>query len=113
MRGMAGLAIAAVVVGAVVTSGRAMGEETAFTRKGTTLATQHRDSARCWRAAQKARLTEEQATQNLVTAYVVGGVIGVLIASSSNDEANKDPKSAFRRQVHHACMVERGYTKAD
>jgi hypothetical protein len=113
MRGIDGLLLAAVVTAAAVMSGPTMAEEAVFTRKGASLATQQRDSARCWQLAQKARLTDEQATQNVVTAYLVGGVIGVLIASSANDEANKDPKSAFRREVHDDCMAKRGYTKAE
>lgn len=112
MRGMAGLALAAAIAGAQVMAGHAVAEEAAFTRKGTSQAMQQRDSARCWRVAQKARLTDEQATQNLVTGYLVGGVIGVLVVSSANDDANTNPKSAFRREVHDACMAERGYSKA-
>ena len=76
-------------------------------------AIQSRDSAQCWKLAQKAKLTDEQANQNLLTGYLVGGVIGLAIASSSNEEANKDPKSAFRRQVHDNCMAKRGYKKAE
>jgi len=56
---------------------------------------------------------EEQATQNVVTGYLIGGVIGVLIASSENEQANTDPKSTFRRQLHDECMVKRGYRKAE
>jgi hypothetical protein len=48
-----------------------------------------------------------------VTGYLIGGVIGVLIASSENEQANKHPKSAFRRQVHDECMVRRGYKKPE
>ena len=65
------------------------------------------------RLAQKTKLTEEQATQNVVTGYLVGGIIGVVVASSDNEEANKHPKSAFRRQVHDDCMAKRGYQKAE
>jgi hypothetical protein len=92
---------------------QAVGQDAEFSRKGTSRAVQSSDSARCWRAAQKARLTEEQATQDLVGAYLVGGIVGVLIVSSANEEANKDPKSAFRRRVHDDCMIKRGYRKAD
>jgi hypothetical protein len=113
MRRIAGMALAAAVAGGAAVSSRAAAEEAAFTRKGTSLATQQRDSARCWHQAQKARLSEEQATQNIVAAYLVGGIIGVLIVSSANEDANKDPKSAFRRDVHDGCMAQRGYTKAE
>ena len=113
MHGTGGAALAAVIAAAAVMSGTAVAEDAAFARKGTSPAMQQRDSARCWRLAQKARLTDEQATQNVVTAYLVGGIIGVLIASSANDEANKDPKSAFRREVHDDCMAKRGYSKAE
>jgi hypothetical protein len=99
--------------GALLLCAHALGQEAAFTKKGASAATQKRDSAQCWRLAQKTRLTEEQATQNVVTGYLVGGIIGVLVASSSNEEANKHPKSAFRRQVHDDCMAKRGYQKAE
>src|SRR5262245_33515393 len=105
MRTMARLVPAAALVGALVIAGQATAQEVAFKKKGTSLATQQRDSVRCWRLAGKARLTDEQATQNLATAYLVGGIIGVLIVSSANEEANKDPKSAFRREVHDDCMA--------
>ena len=49
----------------------------------------------------------------MVTAYLIGGIVGVLIASSENEDANKNPKSTFRRQLHDACMAERGYRKAE
>jgi hypothetical protein len=111
MRGIARLAGAAGA--AAFLCGQAVGEDAEFTRKGTSRAVQSLDSARCWRAAQKARLTEEQATQDLMSAYLVGGIVGVLIVSSANEEANKDPKSAFRRRVHDDCMVTRGYRKVD
>ena len=97
----------------VSTATYANAQDTAFTRRGASQAAQKQDSARCWRLAQKARLTEEQATQNVVTAYLIGGIFGVLIASATNDEANKDPKSAFRRQVHDECMAKRGYRRIE
>jgi hypothetical protein len=99
--------------GALLLCGYALGQEATFKKKGASAAVQKRDSAQCWRLAQKARLTDEQATQNVVTGYLVGGIIGVLVASSDNEEANKNPKSAFRRQVHDACMAKRGYEKAE
>jgi hypothetical protein len=105
--------LAGAAAAAALLCGQAVGQDTEFSRKGTPRAVQSLDSARCWRAAQKARLTEEQATQDLVGAYLVGGIVGVLIVSSANEEANKDPKSAFRRQVHDDCMVRRGYRKVD
>ena len=111
MQAMAKLAGSAAAV--ALLCGQAVGQDAEFTRKGTSRAVQSSDSARCWRTAQKARLTEEQATQDLVSAYLVGGIVGVLIVSSANEEANKNPKSAFRRQVHDDCMVKRGYHKAD
>jgi hypothetical protein len=108
---MARLAGAAAAV--TLLCSQAVGQDAEFTRKGTSRAVQSSDSARCWRAAQKTRLTEEQATQELMSAYLVGGIVGVLIVSSANEEANKNPKSAFRRQVHDDCMVKRGYRKVD
>jgi hypothetical protein len=99
--------------GALLLCGYALGQEATFKKRGASAATEKRDSAQCWRLAQKTKLTEEQATQNVVTGYLVGGVIGVLVASSDNEEANKHPKSAFRRQVHDECMAKRGYEKAD
>jgi hypothetical protein len=102
-----------VAAGALLLCGHALGQEATFMKKGATAALQKRDSAQCWRLAQRTKLTEEQATQNVVTGYLVGGVIGVLVASSNNEEANKHPKSAFRRQVHDDCMAKRGYEKAE
>src|SRR5262245_19853355 len=99
--------------GAALLSAHAAGQETQFTRKRTSQATLKQDSAQCWRLAQKARLTDDQAAQNLATGYLVGGIVGVLITASENEDANKNPKSSFRRQQHDACMEKRGYTKAD
>jgi hypothetical protein len=99
--------------GVLLLATHASGQEAAFTKKGASQAAQKRDSAGCWRLAQNTRLSDEQATQNVLTAYLVGGIIGVLIVSSANEEANKDPKSAFRRQVHDACMAKRGYRKIE
>ena len=102
------------VAGALL-CGHALGQdaEATFKKKGASVAAQKRDSAQCWRIAQKTKLTDDQATQNVVTGYLVGGVIGVLVAQSNNEEANKHPKSAFRRQVHEECMARRGYEKAE
>ncbi len=36
-----------------------------------------------------------------------------MVVSSSNEDANKNPKSQFRRQVHADCMAKRGYKQAD
>jgi hypothetical protein len=101
--------------GALLLGGYALGQEAepTFKKKGASAAVQKRDSAQCWRVAGKTKLTDEQATESVVTGYLVGGVIGVLVAQSNNDEANKHPKSAFRRQVHEACMAKRGYERAD
>ena len=111
MRTIAKAAVAG--AGALLLCVHASGQDATFTKKGASAATQKRDSAQCWRLAQKTKLTEEQATQNVVTGYLVGGVIGVLVASSDNAEANKHPKSNFRRQVHAECMAKRGYEKAE
>jgi hypothetical protein len=111
MREIAKLSAAAAAV--ALLCAQAVGQDAEFSRKGTSRAAQSQDSARCWRMAQKARLTEEQATQDLMAAYLVGGIVGVLIVSSANEDANKDPKSTFRRQVHDECMVRRGYRKVE
>jgi len=111
MRVTARLVLAA--AGALLLCSHAAGQDTRFTKKGATAAVEKRDSAQCWRLAQKAKLTKEQADQNLLTGYLVGGVVGVLIASSANEEANKEPKSAFRRQVHDDCMAKRGYKTSE
>jgi hypothetical protein len=91
----------------------ATSQETKFRKAGASAAVQQRDSGQCWKIAQKTKMTEEQATGNLVTGYLIGGVVGVMIASSSNEDANKNPKSDFRRQVHDECMVKRGYRQID
>src|SRR5262245_51721957 len=85
---------------AALLSAHAAGQETPFARKRTSPPAMKQDSAQCWRLAQKAKLTDDQATQNLVTGYLIGGVIGVLVTASENDDANKSPKSSFRRGVH-------------
>src|SRR5512145_2221479 len=74
-------------VGAVLLCAHALGQDTASTKKGASPAAQKRDSGQCWRLAQRTRLTDEQATQNVVAGYLVGGIIGVLVASSNNEEA--------------------------
>jgi len=101
--------------GVLAVCGYALGQdaEATFKKRGTLIAAQKRDSAQCWRIAGKTKLTEEQATQNVVTGYLIGGVIGVLVAQSNNEEANKHPKSAFRRQLHAECMAKRGYEKVN
>ena len=105
------LALAALAIAFVV--GPAAGEDTKFRKAGSNAAAQKRDSAACWQVAQKTKMTDEQATQNLVTGYLIGGVVGVMIASNSNEDANKSPKSEFRRQVHDECMMKRGYRAVD
>jgi hypothetical protein len=99
--------------GAVLLCGYALGQEATYKKRGASAAAKKRDSTQCWRLAQKSRLTDEQATQNVVTGYLIGGIVGVLIASSDNEDANKNPKSAYRRQVHDACMAKRGYQKVE
>jgi hypothetical protein len=101
--------------GTLLLCGHTFGQDAdaTFKKKGASMAVQKRASAQCWRIARKTKLTEEQATQNVVTGYLIGGVIGVLVAQSENDEANKHPKSAFRRQVHDECMARRGYEKVE
>jgi hypothetical protein len=99
--------------GALLLSAYASGEDEAFTRKSTSQATLRQDSAACWRLAQRSKLTDDEAMQNLITGYLIGGVVGVLIVASENEEANKSPKSAYRRQVHDACMAKRGYSKKE
>jgi hypothetical protein len=94
-------------------AGSAVAEDATFRKAGASAAVQKRASAQCWKLAQKTRLTDEQATQNLVAGYLIGGIVGVMIVSSTNEEANKDPKSQFRRQVHDDCMAKRGYRKVE
>jgi hypothetical protein len=109
------MAKALLVAAGALLCGHALGQEAdaTFKKKGAAKAVQKRDSAQCWKIAQKTKLTDDQATQNVVTGYLVGGVIGVLVAQSNNEEANKHPKSAFRRQVHEECMTRRGYEKTE
>ena len=106
-------AVVALAGGTFLLLGSAWGEETKFRKSGASIAMEKRDSAQCWRLAQKAKLTEEQAAQNVVAGYLIGGIIGVMIVSSSNEDANKNPKSQFRRQVHADCMAKRGYKQAE
>jgi S-methylmethionine-dependent homocysteine/selenocysteine methylase len=100
-----------VAAGAALLSAHAVGQETQFTRKRTSQATLKQDSANCWRLARKAKQTE--ANQNLAAGYLVGGIVGVLVVASENEDANKNPKSTFRRQIHDACMQKRGYKAAE
>jgi hypothetical protein len=99
--------------GAALLSAHAVGQDTQFTRKRTSQATLKQDSAQCWSLARKARMTQAQADQNLATGYLIGGIIGVLVTASENEDANKNPKSSFRRQIHDACMAKRGYKRAE
>ena len=107
MKGAAAAAAAFCLLGA------ASAQETTFRKGGASAAAQKRDSAQCWKLAQKTKLTDEQATQNLALGYLIGGIVGVMVVSASNEEANKHPKSQFRRQVHDDCMVKRGYRKVE
>jgi len=106
-------AITALAAGTLLLLGSAWGEEAKYRKAGASVAVEKRDSAQCWKLAQKAKLTEEQAAQNVVAGYLIGGIIGVMVVSSSNEDANKNPKSQFRRQVHADCMAKRGYKQAD
>lgn len=99
--------------GVALLSAHAIGQDTQFTRKRTSPAAMKQDSAACWSQARRARMTKAQAEQNLATGYLIGGVIGVLVTASENEDANKNPKSSFRRQIHDACMEKRGYKKAE
>ena len=105
------LALAAAAV--LVLYGTASGEDAKFRKAGSSPVAQKRDSGQCWKLAQKTNLTDEQATQNVVAGYLIGGIVGVMIASSANEEARKDPKSLYRRQVHDDCMAKRGYRKVE
>jgi hypothetical protein len=105
--------LAFAAAGLLALVGSALGEETKFRKARTPEAVQKRDSGQCWRVARKTRMTEDQATGNLVTGYLIGGVVGVMIAANHNDDANKSPKSEFRRQVHDECMMKRGYHQVD
>ncbi len=109
------MAKALLVAAGALLCGQALGQdaEATFKKKGASIAAEKRNSTQCWRLARKTKLTDDQATQNVVTGYLIGGVIGVLVAQSENEEANKHPKSAFRRQVHAECMTKRGYEKAE
>jgi hypothetical protein len=111
MKAMTKLLLAA--AGAALLSAHAVGQETQFARKRTSQAALKQDSSQCWRLAQKSKLSGEQANQNLATGYLIGGIIGVLVVASENEDANKNPKSTFRRQIHDACMEKRGYKKAE
>jgi hypothetical protein len=111
MKAMTKLLLAA--AGAALLSAHAVGQETQFARKRTSQAVLKQDSAQCWRLARKSKLSGEQADQNLAAGYLIGGIVGVLVVASENEDANKNPKSAFRRQIHDACMEKRGYKKAE
>jgi hypothetical protein len=99
--------------GAALVTVHAAGQDAQFARKHTSKATMKQDSAQCWRLAQKQKMSDEQASQNLAAGYLIGGIVGVLITASENEDANKNPKSSFRRQIHDACMEKRGYTKGE
>lgn len=103
------LKIAVLAAGLLALTGGALGEETKFRKTATSEAAQNRDSAQCWRAAQKTKQTDEQATGKLLAGYLIGGVVGVAVAANDNADANTNPKSNFRRGVHDECMVKRRY----
>ncbi len=101
--------LAVVATGLLALVGGAWAEETKFRKTATSAAVQKRDSAQCWRAAQKSNQTDEQATGKLLAGYLIGGVVGVAVAANDNADANKNPRSNYRRGVHDDCMVKRGY----
>src|SRR5262245_16801423 len=58
--------------GALAVCGYALGQdaEATFKKRGASIAAQKRDSGQCWKIAGKTKLTEEQATQNVITGYL-------------------------------------------
>lgn len=110
-RGIALPLLAAVAV--VMLDGCGSAPDTEFKRRGTSLAVMKSDSDQCWKAAQKTNLSSDEETGNMVTGYVVGGLVGAMIASSATEEARKDPKNYARRKAHDECMTQRGYKKVE
>jgi hypothetical protein len=70
---------------------------------------EHR-AAYCWRIANKARMAQEEAKQNVVVGYLVGGLIGALITSSQHGEAYETDRW---RQAYDRCMARRHHPGDD
>ena len=77
-------AITALAAGTLLLLGSAWGEEAKYRKAGASVAVEKRDSAQCWKLAQKAKLTEEQAAQNVVAGYLIGGYFFELVCSGAS-----------------------------
>lgn len=113
MRGVVRLPLAAVAVLFLYGCASSGIEDTQFKRRNTSLAALKSDSDQCWKLAQKTNISGEDAAGGVVMGYVLFGVIGAVVAASSNGEARKDPKNYHRRKVHDECMTNKGYKKAE
>lgn len=67
----------------------------------------------CWRRAKRAKIAQEDATQNVVVGYLAGGLIGAAITSSQNEEAYLDQKGKFRREAFDRCLASRRQRRDD
>lgn len=113
MRGVVRLPLAFVAVALLSGCASVDTADTPFKRRNTSVATLKSDSNQCWKLAQKTNISSEDAAGGVVMGYVVFGVVGALVAASSNEEARKDPKNYHRRNVHDQCMTQRGYKKVE
>jgi hypothetical protein len=113
MNRVIGLPLAAVAALSLCACASTGVEDTKFSRRATSLTALKSDSNHCWKLAQKTNISDEDATGGMVAGYLLLGVVGAMVASSSTEEARKDPKNYHRRKVHDECMMQRGYKKVE
>jgi uncharacterized protein YceK len=76
-----------------------------FSKPNTALSVAERDAEQCWQQAQRTSVPEEKASENLTGAFIVGGLVGVGINRSANEDA-------YRGHLRDQCMAKRGYAKS-
>jgi outer membrane lipoprotein SlyB len=87
---------------ALLLQGCASSESASFTKHSVSAAVAQRDAEQCWQDAQRRKVPEDKASENTTTAFVVGGLVGVAINRSANEDA-------YRGRVRDECMAKRGY----
>jgi hypothetical protein len=76
-----------------------------FSKPNTASSVAERDAEQCWQQAQRTSVPEEKASENLTGAFIVGGLVGVGINGSANEDA-------YRGHLRDQCMAKRGYAKS-
>lgn len=115
--------------GALLLCGHALGEEVRIPRKGSSPGfypsraihsspallpfrqNRRSDSAECRDLASKP--SGDEAGKELVVGYLIGGLLGALIASSANDKGYDSPGRTSSREAYDRCMAKRGSADDD